>query len=415
MPIKTFLVDGGLPRSGRSLATLILADLYQSGQNYSYGSVRDFVPDPPARVYVWDAANDPGMDTGYQIWHERGMATVHAGRIGTEEGMLAYMRVSNLALEASQTEEVRFIIDLPAIQDSQMLLDALKPELLEELNLFPVWTLTRHPMSLALLTDRTQVFGDLWRKQGVVLRNTWFSRAQDFSEWEASPARTYLTGPCGWLDLRMFCLSDWLLGLLQEQNALHYPLNIASEKALQDQLWLHVWRFSLELFRGNSLKELRFIERPHEAPLTMEARTQKQEAYAWFISKGGRRDQWEEAFPDEYREATLLVDRMGLKDDDPFWWHIAFSTVRLPTVADHRRLEALIRIVQSLKTADLVTAVAAVKFIERAARVSERILQMDTMAGWIARNVTDGEMVGYPLMLIGLAFIAGELCRAVIG
>ncbi|MBN6743479.1 hypothetical protein JKG47_24105, partial [Acidithiobacillus sp. MC6.1] len=64
---------------------------------------------------------------------------------------------------------VRFIIDLPAVQDSRMLVKALKPELLEELNTCPVWTLTRHPMSLALLADRVQAFGDVWRKQGVVL------------------------------------------------------------------------------------------------------------------------------------------------------------------------------------------------------------------------------------------------------
>ncbi|MBN6743472.1 hypothetical protein JKG47_24060, partial [Acidithiobacillus sp. MC6.1] len=66
-----------------------------------------------------------------------------------------------------------------------------------------------------------QAFGDVWRKQGVVLRNTWYSTAVNFTEWEASQVRQFLVDKCGWLDLRMFCLSDWL----QQEMALKVPIN----------------------------------------------------------------------------------------------------------------------------------------------------------------------------------------------
>ncbi|MBN6742572.1 hypothetical protein JKG47_19060, partial [Acidithiobacillus sp. MC6.1] len=123
--LKTFLVDGGMPNSGRSLATRMLADMYQHGNEFISAS-QGLIPEN-CRVYVWDAANDPETETGYRIWHEKGLATVHAGRIGTETGTMAYARVSNLALEAANDGPVRFIIDLPAVQDSRMLVKALKP------------------------------------------------------------------------------------------------------------------------------------------------------------------------------------------------------------------------------------------------------------------------------------------------
>ncbi len=339
--IKTFLVDGGLPGSGRSIATRMLADMYQHSDEFISAS-QGMIPEN-CRVYVWDAANDPETDTGYRIWHEQGRATVHAGRIGTDTGAKAYETLIELAFSAAKDGPVRFIIDLPAVQDSQMLVKALKPELLEELNACPVWTLTRHPMSLALLADRVQAFGDVWRKQGVVLRNTWYAPAVDFTEWETSQVRQFLVDKCGWLDLRMFCLSDWLQQEMALKVPINMPLDIAGDMALEDLLWLHVWRFSLEMFRGESIHEWRFIESPEDAP-EMEKKTQKIEAFNLAFGLG-KRDMLEE----EYRDATLLVDQMGLKEDDPFWWHIASQLVRLPTPAQNNLLRESIELAKKLR------------------------------------------------------------------
>ncbi|MBU2770094.1 hypothetical protein HAQ02_02480 [Acidithiobacillus caldus] len=385
--IKTFLVDGGMPKSGRSIATRMLADMYQHGNEFISMS-QGMIPET-CRVYVWDAANDPETDTGYRLWHEHGRATVHAGRIGTEAGDKAYATIANLALEAAEDGPVRIIIDLPAVQDSRMLVKALKPGLLEKLNTVPVWTLTRHPMSLGLLADRVQAFGGkngVWGKQGVVLRNTWYSTAAEFVEWETSPIRRFLVDGCGWLDLRMFCLSDWLQQEMELKVPINMPFDIAGDMALENILWLHIWRFALELFRGESIREWRFIEQPEAVP-EMERRTQKIEAYNLAFGLG-KRDMTEE----EYRDATLLVDRMGLKDDDPFWWFIASQTVHLPTPAQNELLRESIELAKQVKQSDLIKAAAGAILVDRIAHLSYRVFSQDTLAGWIRRNITNAAL-----------------------
>ncbi len=340
--IKTFLVDGGLPGSGRSIATRMLADMYQHGNEFISAS-QGVIPEN-CRVYVWDAANDPETETGYRIWHEKGLATVHAGRIGTDTGARAYETLIELALSAANDGPARFIIDLPAVQDSRMLVKALKPELLEELNTYPVWTLTRHPMSLALLADRVQAFGDVWRKQGVVLR-----------------------------------------------VPVNMPLDIAGDMALEEPLWLHIWRFALELFRGESIHEWRFIECPEDAP-EMERRTQKIEAFNLAFGLG-KRDMLE----GEYRDATLLVDQMGLKDDDPFWWFLASQLVRLPTPAQNNLLRESIELAKQIERSDLIKAAAGAILMQRIAKVSYRVFSQDTLAGWVKRNITN-RVLGWLVM-----------------
>ncbi|MBN6743451.1 hypothetical protein JKG47_23945, partial [Acidithiobacillus sp. MC6.1] len=76
----------------------------------------------------------------------------------------------------------------------------------------------------------------------------------------------------------MFCLSDWLQQEMALKVPINMPLDIAGDMALENILWLHIWRFALELFRGESIRDWRFIEQPEAVP-EMERKTQKIEAF----------------------------------------------------------------------------------------------------------------------------------------
>ena len=254
--IKTLLVDGGMPGCGRSLAVRTLADLYIRGyrdEKLSHGRV------PKARVYVWDACNDPETSTGYQLWQERGEATVHTGKIGTEIGAKAYALISNLALEAAKEGPVRFIIDLPAIQDSGSLKRHLIVDLLQELNTIPVWLLTRQAMSLGLLADRVDVMPEIYRNRGVVIRNSKFSHWNDYVEWRNSGLRRALVERGHWLDLFMLFCNQYAQAAMDREIP-NMPFNVANEKALADGSWMGLWRVAIQLFTGSEWDEWNVIE-----------------------------------------------------------------------------------------------------------------------------------------------------------
>ena len=254
--IKTFLVDGGMPGCGRSLAVRTLAGMYIRGyrdEKLSHGRV------PKARVYVWDACNDPETKTGYQLWHGRGEATVHTGRFGTETGAKAYALISNLALEAAKEGPVRFIIDLPAIQDSATIRKYLTADLLHDLNTIPIWILTRQAMSLGLLADRVDVMPEIYRNRGVVVRNSKFSRWNNYVEWWNSGLRRALVEHGSWLDLYMLFCNQYAQAAM-DMVIPNMPFNIANEKALADGSWMGLWRVGLVLFAGSELDEWNVIE-----------------------------------------------------------------------------------------------------------------------------------------------------------
>ena len=254
--IKTFLVDGGMPGCGRSLAVRTLADMYIRGyrdEKLSHGRV------PKARVYVWDACNDPETKTGYQMWHERGDATVHTGRFGTEAGAKAYERIVELALAAAENTPVRVIIDLPAEQSSDLLRDWLKPEILAAINTIPVWILTRQAMSLGLLADRVQVMPEIYRNRGAVIRNSKFSYWNDYVEWWNSGLRRALVEHGRWLDLYMLFCNQYAQAAM-DMVIPNMPFNIANEKALADGSWMGLWRIAIQLFTGSELDEWNVIE-----------------------------------------------------------------------------------------------------------------------------------------------------------
>ena len=235
--IKTFLVDGGMPGCGRSIAVRTLADMYIRGyrdEKLSHGRL------PKARVYVWDACNDPETKTGYQMWHGRGEATVHTGRFGTEAGAKAYERIVELARAAAETTPVRVIIDLPAVQSSDLLRDWLKPEILAAINTIPVWLLTRQAMSLGLLADRVTVMPEIYRERGVVLRNSWFSQDDRFPEWISSGLRRALVGYGGWQDIFLLTLNRYAKQAMDNRQV-NMPFDIANEQALANGAWMHWW------------------------------------------------------------------------------------------------------------------------------------------------------------------------------
>ena len=254
--IKTFLVDGGMPGCGRSIAVRTLADMYIRGyrdEKLSHGRL------PKARVYVWDACNDPETKTGYQMWHERGEATVHTGRFGTEEGSKAYALVSNLALEAVKDGPVRFIIDLPAIQDSAIIRKVLTADLLHDLNTIPIWILTRQAMSLGLLAERVQVMPEIYRNRGAVIRNSKFSHWNDYVEWRDSGLRQALVKRGHWLDLFMLFCNQYAQAAM-DRLIPNMPFNIANEKALADGAWMGLLRIAIQLFAGSEWDEWNVIE-----------------------------------------------------------------------------------------------------------------------------------------------------------
>ena len=254
--IKTFLVDGGMPGCGRSIAVRTLADMYIRGyrdEKLSHGRL------PKARVYVWDACNDPETKTGYQMWHGRGEATVHTGRFGTEAGAKAYERIVELARAAAETTPVRVIIDLPAVQSSDLLRDWLKPEILAAINTIPIWILTRQAMSLGLLADRVDVMPEIYRNRGAVIRNSKFSRWNNYVEWWNSGLRRALVEHGRWLDLYMLFCNQYAQAAM-DMVIPNMPFNIANEKALADGSWMGLWRVGLALFAGSELDEWNVIE-----------------------------------------------------------------------------------------------------------------------------------------------------------
>jgi hypothetical protein len=256
--IKTFLVDGGMPGCGRSLAVRALTDLYQHGHDNGYLRLTEGRI-PECRVYVWDACNDPDTKTGYQLWHERGTATVHTGRFGTEEGAGAYAMASNLALEAAKEGPARFIIDLPDIQSSEAIRKHLTVDLLLELNTIPVWLLTRQAMSLWLLADRVAVMPEIYRRRGVVFRNSWFSPEDGFTEWMASGLRMALVEHGGWQDIFLLALNHYAKAAMDNLHV-NMPFDIANERALEDGTWMHWYRIALQLFRGEAMFRCNRVE-----------------------------------------------------------------------------------------------------------------------------------------------------------
>jgi hypothetical protein len=98
--IKTFLVDGGTLGCGRSIATRAIADMYLHGADNGYLELANRKI-PRCRVFVLDACNDPNTETGYQLWQKRGLATVQAGRFGTDAGSKAYETIVEQALAAA--------------------------------------------------------------------------------------------------------------------------------------------------------------------------------------------------------------------------------------------------------------------------------------------------------------------------
>jgi hypothetical protein len=254
--IKTFLVDGGMPGCGRSLAVRTLADLYIRGyqdKKLSHGRV------PKARVYVWDACNDPTIETGYQMWHARGDATVHTGKLDSEQGAQAYGTIANLVLEAAQDGPVRFIIDLPAVQDSELLEKRLMNGMLHDLNAIPIWILTRQAMSLGLLADRVDVMPEIYRNRGVVIRNSKFSHWNDYVEWRNSGLRRALVEHGRWLDLYMLFCNQHAQAAM-DRDIPNMPFNIANEKALADGAWMGLLRIAIQLFAGSECDEWNVIE-----------------------------------------------------------------------------------------------------------------------------------------------------------
>ncbi|MBU2721231.1 hypothetical protein HF563_18105 [Acidithiobacillus ferridurans] len=124
--------------------------------------------------------------------------------------------------------------------------------LLCDLNTIPVWLLTRQAMSLGLLADRIDVMPEIYRRRGVVLRNSWFSPEEGFIEWMASGLRRALVEHGDWQDIFLLTLNRYAKRAMDNRHV-NMPFDIANEQALKDGSWMHLWRVGLQLFRGESI------------------------------------------------------------------------------------------------------------------------------------------------------------------
>ncbi len=120
------------------------------------------------------------------------------------------------------------------------------------MNTIPVWLLTRQPMSLGLLADRIDVMPEIYRRRGVVLRNSWFSPEEGFFEWASSGLRGALVEHGDWQDIFLLTLNRYAKKAMDNRH-INMPFDIANEQALADGSWMHWWRVGLQLFRGESV------------------------------------------------------------------------------------------------------------------------------------------------------------------
>ncbi|MBN6742998.1 hypothetical protein JKG47_21415 [Acidithiobacillus sp. MC6.1] len=136
----------------------------------------------------------------------------------------------------------------------------------------------------------------------------------------------------------------------------------------------------------------------------------KQKAFALAFGKGKR-----EAGNDEIRDATLLLDRMELKDNDPGWWFYASQAALVPDSVAVIQLGDIKTAIDRIKTLDQAQITEGIQLLKKTDALADRMFNYDTLSGWIARDLADHHLIWLLVsILTGLviAGVAGYLIRA---
>lgn len=130
----------------------------------------------------------------------------------------------------------------------------------------------------------------------------------------------------------------------------------------------------------------------------------KRQAFDLALGKGER-----EISPEEIQEATLVLDRMGLGDNDPAWWFYAAQSARTADVGRMVQIGNMEIAVQAMQKIDQEAVTRGVRLLSRTERLAAHLAQNDKVMGIFNRNFENGhlKMVATILVLVIAGAFAG--------
>ncbi|MBU2770093.1 hypothetical protein [Acidithiobacillus caldus] len=127
----------------------------------------------------------------------------------------------------------------------------------------------------------------------------------------------------------------------------------------------------------------------------------KQEAFTLAFGKGRR-----EVGSVEINDATLLLDRMGMKDSDPGWWFFASQTAHVPDSVAVTQLGDIKTAIDRIKTLDENQITEGIQLLKKTDALAERMFNYDTLSGWIARGLADHHLIWALVFMVTMVLIA---------
>ncbi|MBN6742360.1 hypothetical protein JKG47_17930 [Acidithiobacillus sp. MC6.1] len=130
--------------------------------------------------------------------------------------------------------------------------------------------------------------------------------------------------------------------------------------------------------------------------------TTKQEAFALAFGKGKR-----EAGNDEIHDATLLLDRMGMKDSDPGWWFFASQAALVPDSVAVIQLGDIKTAIDRIKTLDENQITEGIQILKKTNALADRMFNYDTLSGWIARDLANHHLIWLLVSILAVMAVTG--------
>ncbi|MBN6742353.1 hypothetical protein JKG47_17895 [Acidithiobacillus sp. MC6.1] len=130
--------------------------------------------------------------------------------------------------------------------------------------------------------------------------------------------------------------------------------------------------------------------------------TTKQKAFALAFGKGKR-----EAGNDEIRDATLLLDRMGLKDNDSGWWFYASQAALVPDSVAVIQLGDIKTAIDRIKTLDPALITEGIQLLKKTDALADRMFNYDTLSGWIARDLANHHLIWLLVSVLAVMAVTG--------
>ncbi len=136
----------------------------------------------------------------------------------------------------------------------------------------------------------------------------------------------------------------------------------------------------------------------------MEANTTKCKAFGLALGKGQR-----EAGEDEIKDATLLLDRMQLDDNDPGWWFFASQAALVPDSVAVIQLGDIKTAIDRIKTLDPAQITDGIQLLKKTDALANRMFDYDTLSGWIARDLANHHLIWLLVLFVVAMAAAGGL------